>query len=134
MIKALAEITVRFSDCDPMGHTNNAVYFSYMEQARVALFKTIIPLQRGMVKTDQYPFIIAEISCRFLKPTYMEDIIEIEAGITKIKNSSFLLSYEMKCKGKEELVATGKSVQVWYDYCSGKSMPIPDHFRKLLEN
>ena len=24
----------RFRDCDPMGHVNNAVYFTFLEQAR----------------------------------------------------------------------------------------------------
>jgi acyl-CoA thioesterase FadM len=26
---------VRISDCDPMGHANNAVYSTYLEQARI---------------------------------------------------------------------------------------------------
>jgi acyl-CoA thioesterase FadM len=26
---------VRFSDCDPMGHANNAVFSTYLEQARI---------------------------------------------------------------------------------------------------
>ena len=30
------EIEVRFRDCDPMGHVNNAVYLSYLESARFA--------------------------------------------------------------------------------------------------
>ena len=28
-------LEVRWRDLDPMGHVNNAVYFSYLEQARV---------------------------------------------------------------------------------------------------
>jgi len=27
-------LTVRFSDCDPLGHVNNATYSTYLEQAR----------------------------------------------------------------------------------------------------
>ena len=29
-------LEVRFRDCDPMGHVNNAVYLTYLEQARFA--------------------------------------------------------------------------------------------------
>ena len=29
---------VRFRDLDPMGHVNNAVFLTYLEQARVAFF------------------------------------------------------------------------------------------------
>ena len=28
---------VRFRDCDPMGHVNNAVYSTYLEQARIGV-------------------------------------------------------------------------------------------------
>ena len=29
-------VEVRFRDCDPMGHVNNAVYLTYLELARFA--------------------------------------------------------------------------------------------------
>ena len=29
--------TVRFRDCDAMGHVNNAVYSTYLEEARIAV-------------------------------------------------------------------------------------------------
>ena len=29
---------VRFNDCDPMGHVNNAIFSTYLEQARLAWF------------------------------------------------------------------------------------------------
>ena len=32
---------VRFRDCDPMGHANNAVYLTYLEQARFAHWRDI---------------------------------------------------------------------------------------------
>ena len=32
-------LTVRFSDCDPLGHVNNAVYSTYIEQARIVLWR-----------------------------------------------------------------------------------------------
>src|SRR4051812_37440775 len=32
------EERVRFRDLDPMGHVNNAVFLTYLEQARVAFF------------------------------------------------------------------------------------------------
>ena len=30
------ELEVRFRDCDPLGHVNNAVYLTYLEAARFA--------------------------------------------------------------------------------------------------
>ena len=34
-------LTVRFRDCDAMGHVNHAVYFTYMEQCRFALWRQL---------------------------------------------------------------------------------------------
>ena len=32
-------LAVRFSDCDPLAHVNNAVYLTYLEQARLTLWR-----------------------------------------------------------------------------------------------
>ena len=34
-------LEVRFRDCDPMGHVNNAVYLTYLEQARLAQWRAL---------------------------------------------------------------------------------------------
>ena len=36
---------IRFADIDAMGHVNNAVYFSYFEQARIHFFRQWIGLE-----------------------------------------------------------------------------------------
>lgn len=133
MRHATATVTVRFSDCDPMGHTNNANYFTYMEQARVAFFKPQFPIVHGETTgPEAFPFILAEISCRFLKPTYMEDELSVTVAVSHIGNSSFAFDYTLTRKSSGEVVATGKSVQVWFDYKTGKSAPIPDDFKQWL--
>ena len=34
-------LTVRFSDCDLLGHVNNAVYLTYFEECRVAWWREL---------------------------------------------------------------------------------------------
>ena len=40
MSKYKYPMTVRFSDLDSLGHVNNAIYLSYLEQARISWFQT----------------------------------------------------------------------------------------------
>ena len=40
------EIKTRFRDVDAMGHVNNAVYFSFMEQARTEYYLKIAGKRR----------------------------------------------------------------------------------------
>ena len=35
-------VTVRWGDMDAMGHVNNAIYFQYLESARVGYFETLV--------------------------------------------------------------------------------------------
>ena len=34
-------VEVRFRDCDPLGHVNNAVYLTYLEQARLMQWRRL---------------------------------------------------------------------------------------------
>lgn len=135
MLSASTEIQIRFADCDPMGHTNNANYFTYMEQARVALFAKAFGVpDKAPIREKNFPFILAEISCRFLKPTYANERLAVEARVTEVKNSSFLIAYDLLDSSTRQKVAEGESAQVWYDYQQKKAVRIPDDFRKVLEN
>ena len=35
-------LQVRFRDCDTMRHANNAVYFTYLEEARFAYWREVV--------------------------------------------------------------------------------------------
>ncbi len=130
---AQTEITVRWSDCDPMGHVNNAVYITYMEQARIAFFREFMGLKEGeRITTKHFRFVIAENACRYLKPATIDQKIIVVITVTEVKNSSFIFGYEMKDKLTGEAIAAGHSVQVWYNYQTGKSEPIPEEFKKKL--
>ena len=50
MIKP-AKISVRFADCDMMGHVNNAVYLSYFEEARMHYFAQMVDENWNWKKT-----------------------------------------------------------------------------------
>jgi acyl-CoA thioester hydrolase len=41
MTQFIHRVEVRFRDCDPMGHVNNAVYLTYLEQARFAHWRAL---------------------------------------------------------------------------------------------
>ncbi len=128
------QIPVRFRDLDCMGHMNNAVYFSYMEQARVAFCAQFPEIDfRNPQNRIGKSLILASISCEFKIPVGMGQTIEVDITVPRIGNSSFDIAYELRLAGTKAVVATGKSVQVYYDYAVGKSLSLPDHLRKLLE-
>jgi acyl-CoA thioester hydrolase len=114
--------TVRFRDLDALGHVNNAVYLTYLEQARVAF------LRPGGAEISS--MILARVEIDFRAQVGLGETVEIAVTPTRVGNKSFELSYEVKVG--ERLVAEAKSVLVAYDYEREESKPLPDSWRKLL--
>jgi acyl-CoA thioester hydrolase len=120
--------TVRFRDVDAIGHVNNSVYFTYMEQARTEYWMHLFHLQ----ELSQLSFIVAHAECDFKIPAKYLDELEVSIRTSSVGNSSFVWDYEIKKIGTGELMASGKTIQVYYDYAAGKSMPVPRDVREKL--
>lgn len=123
-------IEVRFRDLDALNHVNNAVYFSYMEHARIVYLKGL-----GLFGDDASDtgMILAEATCVFKAPIVLGQSIVVRVRATELKNSSFVFEYRLEDAGSGRLMADGRSVQVCYDYAAGKSMPMPPRWRKRIE-
>lgn len=109
---------VRFSDCDAMGHVNNAVYSTYLEQARIAVVGGL------------EPFILARVEIDFRSELHMDEEIEIRTQCSRIGTKSFDLTHEIWAG--DRLAAEAKSVMVGYDYTTHASVPLPDETKRRL--
>ncbi|HLQ42672.1 MAG TPA: thioesterase family protein [Thermoplasmata archaeon] len=129
MTRFTIDIQMRFRDIDGMGHVNNAVYLSYVELARTQFYMH----QADKRTLDEIDFILAHVEIDFESQATWGDQIQVAVWPSKIGNSSFTLSYEVKEKRSGRILARAKSVLVSYDYERRKSKPIPDEFRTLLQ-
>ena len=131
--KCRFEVEVRFRDLDPMGHVNNAVYFTYFEMARTAYVKALGLRFEGGSFQKAFPFIMAEIGCSYLSAAQITDVLKVHTRIARLGRKSFEYDYLVTSSTDGRNVATGQSVQVYYDYQTGQTLPIPDDFAKLIE-
>lgn len=123
------KIHVRFRDCDLFGHVNNAVYFTYMEEARWAYWRELT----GDFSPDRLPgLILARAECDYLRPVRPGEAIDVWVGATKIGRASIVMDYEI-LDGNGQPVAKGQTVMVSYDYSTAKPMPLPDWARTRIE-
>jgi acyl-CoA thioester hydrolase len=120
------EETVRFRDLDPMGHVNNAVFLTYIEQARVA-FLAEVGAATGL---EDMNMIVARIEIDFKAPVRLGQEVEIAVQASRFGTKSFDLDYVLRVAG--EVVAEAKSVQVAYDYDRRQPMPLPTEWREKL--
>lgn len=122
-------LEVRFRDLDALGHVNNAVYFTYLETARVDYIRRVIydDPQRGV---EQMGLILAEIGCTFRRPIFLGQRVLVGTRVVALGRSSYTIENQIAADG--ELVATGRAVAVHYDYAAGRSAPIPDAIRERI--
>jgi acyl-CoA thioester hydrolase len=114
--------TVRFRDLDSLGHMNNAVYATFLEQARIAYLSPLGAQVTGMI--------LARLEIDFRAQVSQGDTVEIEVMPGRIGTKSFELAYTMRVR--ETVVAEAKTVLVAYDYQTERSIEIPDEWKERL--
>jgi acyl-CoA thioester hydrolase len=119
---------VRFRDVDVLGHVNNAVYFTYMETARTEFWIHVF----GTASLHELSFIVARAECDFKAPAHFGDEIEVSVWTSSIGNSSFIWDYEIKNEKNGELLASGKTIQVYYNHKTKQSSPVPPDIKEKL--
>jgi acyl-CoA thioester hydrolase len=122
-------IHVRFRDIDSMGHVNNAVIFTYFAEGRLALFN------KFSVDSDfsTFSFILAHISCDYLKPITLNSQLLLEIWVMKIGIKSFGLGYKLVDLADASTVfALGESVQVFFDYDNNKPIAVSEGLKQKL--
>ena len=114
--------TVRFRDLDAMGHMNNAVYATFLEQARLAFLSG-----NSAQVTDM---ILARLEIDFRSPLELGETVEIAVTPSRVGTKSFDLDYVMRAGGR--VVAEAKTVLVAYDYAQARPVELPDEWRERL--
>ena len=117
---------VRFRDLDAMRHINNAVFATYLEQARIEFMR-----ERGVMTAPTYTsMILARLEIDFRAPGEGEGDVEIAVRAARLGTKSFDLEYEVRQNGR--VLAEAKSVLVAYDYERSESIELPDEWRRQL--
>jgi acyl-CoA thioester hydrolase len=121
-------IEVRFNELDAMGHVNNAVYLTYFEVARNAFWLSL----RGGNSYRDLNFIVVHTECDYRSPANFGEVLDVFVRIAEMKNSSFVVEYQIIERRSKRIVASGRTVQALYDYDEQRVLPIPDDLRQSV--
>ena len=113
---------VRFRDLDSLGHMNNAVYATLLEQARIAFLSRFDAQVTNMI--------LARLEVDFRAQVSLGDVVEIEVAPVRVGTKSFELEYTMRVGAN--VVAEARTVLVAYDYEDERPVEVPDAWREAL--
>jgi len=125
-------IVIRYGDLDPQGHVNNAGFITYMEHARVSYIRRL-GLWDGKTFLE-IGFILARVELDYQAPILMTDEVEVGVRISRLGNKSLDMEYLIREPVTGKIFAVGKSVQVAYDYQSGKTIPLLASWREVIQD
>jgi acyl-CoA thioester hydrolase len=122
-------IEVRFGDLDAMGHVNNAMIVTYIEQARFQWWRSYL----GGRKFQEEGFLLARVEVDYRMPILLGEDVRVELHVSRVGNSSFELTYRITKGLAGELFAEGKSVQVMLDFATNRPKALSAATREWLE-
>jgi len=120
-------IEIRFSDLDAYGHVNNALFFTYLETARIKLFQQHF----GAFLGSELMFLVVRAECDYRLPIELNDQLQSSISIDQVRYSSFNFSYQMH-NGAGKVFAEAKTVMVCYDPKIKKPVAIPPEIKAVF--
>ncbi len=122
-------LQVRFRDIDAFGHVNNAVFFSYVELARIRYLLEVLEPDEPF---DRLPLILARVELDYRSPIEFGEDVVVDTRVERIGRTSFDMSHRMSAAPDGRLVGDVQSVLVTYDYAAARPMPVPTDWRRLI--
>lgn len=122
------ELHPRFRDLDALGHVNNAVMVTFLEQARFQWWRGYLAGR----PFESEGFLIARVEADYRLPILLEDLVRIELRVIRVGNSSFDCAYRVTRGTDGTILAEAKTVQVMLDFKTNRPTPLRDPARAWL--
>ena len=125
------EHRVSYGETDAMGYLYYAEYLNLFERARGDFIRN-----QGMsyadIERQGIMLPVREARCRYRKPAHYDDLLRIRVSISELGRASLVFVYAVYDAQGKTLHAEGMTHHACAAVSSGRPVPMPDWFRKLL--
>lgn len=118
------ELTVRFSDVDALQHVNNAVFNTYLEEARLRFLNEYFSMHDEF--HEGRSFVMVKAVIEYLGQIKFPDRLLIGTGILKVGNSSLTAFQSIYNADTKKLLCAAESTGVWFDIHSQRPVKLPE--------
>ena len=118
------EIPVRFRDLDPLNHVNNALFNTYLEEARIQFLGEVGQMQSEF--SDGKTFVLVKCTIEYLKQIKFPATVLGGTGVKETGNTSITAIQGIFNKETKELVCVGETKGVWFDIKNQRPTRLPE--------
>lgn len=119
------DVPVRYRDLDTLNHVNNAVYGTYIEEARAAYAHDVLGFD-----FEEYNFVLAHLELSFERPVTLGETVTVAIETTRLGKTSATMTYDLRVE--DETVATAETTIVFVDDEEMRPSPIPEAIRSRI--
>ena len=117
-----SRVVIRFQDCDPLQHLNNAKYFDYFFNAREDQVPKLYGLELiDLIKKYQATWVVYNHNISYIRPARVGEWVRIISRIIWHNQNSIIIEYYMTDDSKNELKTLLWSTMRYVDMKEGKS-------------
>lgn len=118
-------VPVRYRDIDDMGHVNNAVYVTYLEEARLDYFREVLG-----ERMHDVPSVVANHTLDYRRSVTLDDDVTVAVRVRDLGETSVTLAQEVRADG--EVAVSAETTLVVLDPESHEPTAIPADVREAF--
>ena len=117
-----SRVLIRFQDCDPLRHLNNAKYFDYFFNAREDQVPKLYGVEMmDFIKKYQAAWVIYNHNISYVKPAMVGEWVRIKSRIIWHNHNSVILEYYMTDDSEKQLKTLLWTTMRYVTLADGKS-------------
>ncbi|MDR7128152.1 acyl-CoA thioester hydrolase [Algoriphagus sp. 4150] len=117
-----SRVLIRFQDCDPLRHLNNAKYFDYFFNAREDQVPKLYGVEMmDFIKKYQAAWVIYNHNISYVKPAMVGEWVRIKSRIICHNHNTVILEYYMTDDSEKQLKTLLWTTMRYVTLAEGKS-------------
>lgn len=126
--------TVRFNDCDPFRHLNNARYIDYFLNAREDHLRDYYQFDLASVYKKGMGWVVMQHDITYLRPASFNEKVCIRTGLLDAGNEHLLVEMLMMNENQSQLKALMHTTFIPVSLSTGKREPHTTEFMEFISD
>ena len=118
-----SRVVIRFQDCDPLRHLNNAKYFDYFFNAREDQVPKLYGLEIiDLIRVYKAAWVVYNHNISYIKPAMVGEWVRLMSRILWYNDNTIMVEYYLTDDSKTQLKTVLWSTMRYVSLAEGKSM------------